>query len=61
MRSGHRRRHLLRPIGCLLVSGRMDRHLPMPAIAALAKRESIYLDQRFSDHAPLTIDYDFSL
>ena len=32
-----------------------------PAIAATAKREQIYLDQRFSDHAPLIIDYDFTL
>ena len=31
------------------------------ALAATAKREAIYLDQRFSDHAPLTIDYDFTL
>jgi len=32
-----------------------------PAVAALARKEHIYLDTRFSDHAPLTIDYDFSL
>jgi len=31
------------------------------AVAALARRESICLDQRLSDHAPLTIDGDFSL
>ena len=43
------------------VGWRLDYHLATPAIAALARRESIYLDQRFSDHAPLTIDYDFSL
>jgi len=30
-------------------------------VAATAKREQIYLDQRFSDHAPLIIDYDFKL
>jgi exodeoxyribonuclease-3 len=35
--------------------------LATPAIAATARREAIYLDQRFSDHAPLTIDYDFKL
>jgi len=35
--------------------------LATAGIAALARRESIYLDQRFSDHAPLTIDYDFEL
>ena len=38
-----------------------DYHLATPGMAALARRESIYLDQRFSDHAPLTIDYDFGL
>ena len=32
-----------------------------PGIAAKARRESIYLSQRFSDHAPVTVDYDFSL
>jgi exodeoxyribonuclease-3 len=41
------------------VGWRIDYHLATPALAALARRESIYLDQRFSDHAPLTIDYDF--
>ncbi len=43
------------------VGWRLDYHLATPGIAALAKRESIYLDQRFSDHAPLIIDYDFEL
>jgi exodeoxyribonuclease III len=43
------------------VGWRLDYHLATPAIAALARRESIYLEQRFSDHAPLTIDYDFTL
>ncbi len=38
-----------------------DYHLATPAIAAKAKREAIYLEQRFSDHAPLIIDYDFKL
>lgn len=35
--------------------------LAAPGVAATARRESIYLDQRFSDHAPLTIDYDFKI
>jgi exodeoxyribonuclease-3 len=35
--------------------------LATPGIATLAKREHIYLQQRFSDHAPVIIDYDFSL
>ena len=43
------------------VGWRLDYHLATPGIAALARRESIYLDERFSDHAPLTIDYDFKL
>ncbi len=43
------------------VGWRLDYHLATPAIAAKARRESIYLDQRFSDHAPLTIDYEFKL
>jgi exodeoxyribonuclease-3 len=43
------------------VGWRLDYHLATPAIAAKAKREQIYLDRRFSDHAPLIIDYDFAL
>ncbi len=43
------------------VGWRIDYHLATPGIAAKAKHESIYLAQRFSDHAPLTIDYDFKL
>ena len=30
-------------------------------MAATARREHIYLEQRFSDPAPLIIDYDFKL
>jgi exodeoxyribonuclease-3 len=43
------------------VGWRLDYHLATPGIAALARREHIYLQQRFSDHAPVIIDYDFSL
>ena len=43
------------------VGWRLDYHLATPALAATAKRESIYLAQRFSDHAPLIIDYGFSI
>jgi len=43
------------------VGWRLDYHFATPAIAATARRAAIYLDQRFSDHAPLTIDYDFKL
>ncbi len=43
------------------VGWRLDYHLATPAIAALARTESIYLDERFSDHAPVTIDYALKL
>ena len=43
------------------VGWRIDYHLATPAIAAKAKAEHIYLEQRFSDHAPLMIDYAFTL
>lgn len=37
---------------------RLDYHPVTPGRAALAKRGRIGPDQRFSDHAPLTIDYE---
>ena len=43
------------------VGWRLDYHLATPGIAAKAKAEQIYLAQRFSDHAPLVVDYDFTL
>jgi exodeoxyribonuclease-3 len=43
------------------VGWRLDYHLATPAIAATAKREEIFLTQRFSDHAPVVMDYDFKL
>ena len=39
----------------------IDYHLATPQTAKLARSEHIYLEQRFSDHAPLVIDYDFTL
>ena len=33
--------------------------LATPALAALARTESIYKNEKFSDHAPITIEYDF--
>jgi len=41
------------------VGWRIDYQIATPGVARLAQRESIYLRKRFSDHAPLTIDYDF--
>ena len=43
------------------VGWRLDYHLATPAVAALARTEHIYKEQRFSDHAPMTVEYDFSL
>ncbi|HEY1092798.1 MAG TPA: exodeoxyribonuclease III [Burkholderiaceae bacterium] len=43
------------------VGWRLDYHFATPALAALARREAIYTAQKFSDHAPLTIDYDLAL
>ncbi len=43
------------------VGWRLDYHLATPALAALARSEHIYKDVKFSDHAPLTIDYAFHL
>jgi exodeoxyribonuclease-3 len=41
------------------VGWRIDYQIATPGVAARAKRAIIYKDQRFSDHAPLTIDYDY--
>ena len=43
------------------VGWRLDYHLATPGVAKKARREHIYLRERFSDHAPLIIDYDLSL
>ena len=40
------------------VGWRLDYQLGTPALAKSAKSASIFKEQRFSDHAPLTIDYD---
>ena len=39
------------------VGWRIDYHVATPGIAAQAKAVSVYKDERFSDHAPLIIDY----
>ena len=43
------------------VGWRLDYHLATPAMAALARTEEIYKGVKFSDHAPITVGYDFSL
>jgi exodeoxyribonuclease III len=40
---------------------RSDYHLATPGVAALARKEAIHIESRFSDHAPLTVDHDFTL
>ena len=39
------------------VGWRIDYHIATPGIAARAEAANIYKAQRFSDHAPLTVDY----
>jgi exodeoxyribonuclease-3 len=43
------------------VGWRIDYQIATPGVAQTAQRESIYLKKRFSDHAPLIIDYDYVL
>lgn len=43
------------------VGWRIDYQVATPGIAAKASRPSIYKDERFSDHAPLTIDYEWQI
>jgi exodeoxyribonuclease-3 len=43
------------------VGWRIDYHLATPKIATTAHVCSIYKDEKFSDHAPLSIDYDYPL
>lgn len=39
----------------------MDYHLATPAMAALARSESIYKGEKFSDHAPITLEYELKI
>jgi exodeoxyribonuclease-3 len=41
------------------VGWRIDYQIATPGVAATAKQAAVYKDQRFSDHAPLTIDYEW--
>jgi exodeoxyribonuclease-3 len=43
------------------VGWRIDYQVTSPSLAGAARAVSIYKDQRFSDHAPLTIDYEIRL
>jgi len=39
------------------VGWRIDYQIATPGLAATARHVAVYKDQRFSDHAPLTVDY----
>lgn len=43
------------------VGWRIDYHVTTPGLKGKVKQTTIYKDERFSDHAPLTIDYNFSI
>lgn len=43
------------------VGWRIDYQIATPAIAQTARNVSIFKDERFSDHAPLIVDYDHTL
>jgi exodeoxyribonuclease-3 len=41
------------------VGWRIDYQIATPGLAAKARSASVFKDRRFSDHAPLTVDYEF--
>ena len=43
------------------VGWRLDYHIATPTLASSARAGAVFKAQRFSDHAPLTIDYDWAL
>jgi len=43
------------------VGWRLDYHLATPALAETARSVAVYKDEKFSDHAPVTVTYDMSL
>jgi exodeoxyribonuclease-3 len=43
------------------VGWRIDYQIATPGIAATARRATVYKLERFSDHAPLTVDYDWDV
>jgi len=43
------------------VGWRLDYHLATPAIASTAREVAIYKAEKFSDHAPITVEYDLSI
>ena len=43
------------------VGWRIDYQIATPGLAATARQVAVYKAQRFSDHAPLTVDYEFNV
>lgn len=43
------------------VGWRIDYQIATPGIAATARHAEVYKEERFSDHAPLTIQYEWTL
>jgi exodeoxyribonuclease III len=43
------------------VGWRLDYHLATPAVAQLARHEAIYKKEKFSDHAPITVEYEMTV
>ncbi len=43
------------------VGWRLDYHLATPALAAGARSVGIFKEQKFSDHAPVTVEYEWGL
>jgi exodeoxyribonuclease-3 len=43
------------------VGWRIDYQIATPGIAGKAKSAFVYKEQRFSDHAPLVVDYEWEL
>ena len=39
----------------------MNYHIATPGIAACAEYARIYKDEKFSDHTPLSIEYDYKI
>ncbi len=42
------------------VGWRIDYHIATPGIAARARSAAVFKERRFSDHAPLIVDYDWA-
>ena len=43
------------------VGWRLDYQIATPGIAERARSAAVYKAERFSDHAPLTVDYDWPI